>query len=337
MFVTIEKQLKLISKFLNRSEFQWKAIVDDRRSIAFISWYKKAINEIKKLSSLNVLIPDNIWYSLWRWYPSINSEILEVFEKLAKVGLEIDIEVVKNKYYKKVSKNILNLYWLNFSYKETNNIKWIEKYVKIKDFSIDIHYIINNYITVIEADDNLIKDNIDLYNKKYKTYIWLKNDLKYEKNIKYRGELEKYFLDYRIFEFKNRIKFYTLLQNHWYETLDQVFSKAKINIDKINYYKNISVKDNNYTWKIHKVYNVVSSKKMIQDYIMIAENTNPEFISAFYKAKFICVETESELSHASITCKELNIPLALWAKGIFLATENGKRIEINTKIKVIYL
>jgi phosphohistidine swiveling domain-containing protein len=44
---------------------------------------------------------------------------------------------------------------------------------------------------------------------------------------------------------------------------------------------------------------------------MVAENTNPEFIYAFYKAQFIAVETNSELSHAAITCKELDIPLAL--------------------------
>jgi hypothetical protein len=44
---------------------------------------------------------------------------------------------------------------------------------------------------------------------------------------------------------------------------------------------------------------------------MIAENTNPEYLNAFYNASFICVDTNSELSYAAITCSELNIPLAL--------------------------
>jgi len=76
---------------------------------------------------------------------------------------------------------------------------------------------------------------------------------------------------------------------------------------------------------------------MKKKYIMIAENTNPEFINAFYKASFIAVETASELSHAAITCKELKIPLALGAKNIFLASENEKEININTNNKIINL
>jgi phosphohistidine swiveling domain-containing protein len=50
---------------------------------------------------------------------------------------------------------------------------------------------------------------------------------------------------------------------------------------------------------------------MEEGYIMVAENTNPEFIYAFYKASLILVESSSELSHAAVTCKELDIPLAL--------------------------
>lgn len=72
-------------------------------------------------------------------------------------------------------------------------------------------------------------------------------------------------------------------------------------------------------------------------YIMFAQNTNQELIKAFYNSTFICVETNSELSHAAITCKELKIPLALWAKNIFLTTTNLQELYIDTKNRIIYL
>lgn len=336
MFISIEKQLKLIRYFLEQPEFKWKAIINDIRMLPFLSWYKKAINEVKLLSSLKIFLPDNIWFSLWKWYPPKFSKLLIIYEKLSKKWLELDFEVIRYDLYKEMNKNIIIFNWTKVLFKKYNNIKEIYTYIKITNFNICIDNIINSYLTVIKADDNIIKYNLQLYKNKYKKYIDLKNDLIKEKCVKYKDELINYFIDYRLFEFKNRIKFYRTLESYWFETLDDVFSWKKLDIKSINYYKNISVKKEKYIWICHKVYNVVSSKQMKKDYIMIAENTNPEFIEAFYKASFICVETSSELSHAAITCKELKIPLALWAKNIFLATSNLQKLNIDTKKQTIY-
>jgi len=337
MFLPIKKQLDLISSFLNMPEFKWKAIVNDNRMIPFLSWYKDAINEIKNLSSLEVFLPDNIGFSLWKWYPSRGSKILKLYEYLSSKWLELDFEVIENSLYNKINTKIILLSGVKISVQKSKNIRTIKDYHKIINFNTNIQTCINSYLTVIKSDDNFISNNIKLYNKNYKKYVELKANLKYEKDIKYKEKLIKNFLDYRIFEFKNRVKFYKTLQSYWYTLLDDVFNWKKIDIKIINYYKNISIKKEKYIWKVHKVYNIVSSKQMKKKYIMIAENTNPEFINAFYKASFIAVETASELSHAAITCKELKIPLALGAKNIFLASENEKEININTNNKIINL
>lgn len=337
MFISIEKQLKLIKYFLDQPEFKWKAIINDIRMFPFLSWYKKAINEVKILSSLEIFLPDNIWFSLWKWYPPKFSKLLIIYEKLSKKWLELDFEVIRYDLYKEMSKNIIIFNWTKISLTKPNNIKEIYKYHKITNFTTGIDNIINSYLNIIRVDDNIIKYNLQLYKNNYKKYIDLKNDLIKEKFIKYKDELINYFIDYRLFEFKNRIKFYRTLESYWFKSLDEVFSWKELDIKSINYYKNISVKKEKYLWISHKVYNDVSSKQMKKDYIMIAENINPEFIDSFYKASFICVETSSELSHAAITCKELKIPLALWSKNIFLATKNWREISIDTVNKIINL
>jgi len=64
MFIPIEKQLELISDFLNREEFKGKALIIDNRFFPIISWYSMDIS----LSNLNVIISDNIWFLKWRFY-----------------------------------------------------------------------------------------------------------------------------------------------------------------------------------------------------------------------------------------------------------------------------
>lgn len=337
MFLSISKQLKLIKYFVSFSEFWWKCLIIDNRFFPIISWLDKEI-EIGSLSSLNIIIPEWRWFKLWKFYPKQGTELFTFYELLIKKWLEIDLDILNLEKYNYYKQKQIRYKWLNISLiPNKNTLNLYQKYFNLlDDFSLNNKWIVPRFLKKIKPDNNIIKLNIEMYLNNFKKYINFKKSIN-NKEIKYKKELEKYFLDYRIFEFKMRIKFYKLLLNKWYTTLEEVFEWKTIDIKKINYYKNISVKDEKYTWIIHKVYNVISSKEMKDWYIMVAENTNPEFIDAFYKAIFIAVETNSELSHAAITCKELKIPLALWAKNIFFASDNWQKININTKNKTINL
>ena len=137
---------------------------------------------------------------------------------------------------------------------------------------------------------------------------------------------------------KKMIIWYKILLYEWYNNISEISNKRLINKTYIKYIKNISIWNIKiHSWKISKVYNLKTANNFKKWNIMIAENTNPEYLNAFYNASFICVDTNSELSHAAITCSELNIPLALWAREIFLATTEKQKIKINTQQKIIYL
>ena len=330
---SLEKQLKLISFFTNLPDFKWKCIIVDNRFFPIISW---CFDELKiwTLSSLDIFLPSNIGFSVWKFYPKSWTKLWELFEKLVNSWIEIDIDIVEVKYYNEFNNNKILFKWLNVSLEEKSEYV---NYTKETNFDIkNYHHFIKKYLKAIKPDDNSIRDNIDMYYKNYIRYInFYQNNINNE--LPYKKQLYNYFLYIRLIEFKNRIKFYKTLYNAWYKTLDEVFSWKTLDFKEINYYKNISVKKDLYDWKVHKVYNVISSKQLKKGDIMVAENTNPEFINAFYDSSFICVETDSELSHAAITCKELDIPLALWSNNIFLATDNGQHIKINTNQKIINL
>jgi len=337
MFLPIKKQLDLISSFLNMPEFKWKAIVNDNRMIPFLSWYKDAINEVKSLSSLEVILSERIWFSVWKWYPPDKSKLLEFYNKLSNKWILLDIEVVKyTDYHKKLNKSIKYSNILVLIY-ESSNIKAINKYPKIINFNKPLSTIVDDYESVIRWDCNDISANIKTYKQNYKSFLLLKKKVLMTGNIKYKNELLEYFIEYRLFEFKMRINFYKLLQNYWYITLTQVFNQEKINASSISYYKNISVTKNKYIWKIHNIYNIDSCNKMKIGDIMISKNTAPQFINWFMKASFICVETKSETTHAAITCKELKIPLALWCVWIRNMLNNWDSITIKTDKKSITL
>lgn len=331
--LNLDSQLKLISDFLNRPEFKWKAIVVDNRFFPIITWFYYDL-KLWKLSSLDVYLPENIWFELWKFFPQKGSKLSIIYEKIIKLWIEIDIDILEIVEYNKYKKN--NITFNNLTVSLSKKIEYV-RYTKETNFDIkNFNNFINKYLKAIKPDEKNIIKNIVMYKNNYKLYINFYEKNK-NKNFKYKYELYNYFLNIRLIEFKNRIKFYQTLYNSWYRTLDEVFSFKNININKIIYHKNISVKKDEYVGKVHKVYNVVSSKQIKDNYIMVAENTNPEFLDSFYRAKCIAVETDSELSHAAITCRELSIPLALWSKNIFIATSNDIEINIDTKNKIINL
>jgi len=87
---------------------------------------------------------------------------------------------------------------------------------------------------------------------------------------------------------------------------------------------------------VYKIYHRDDLKDFPDDAIMVAYNTNPEYMSAFLRARAVMVENTSQLSHTAITCREFNIQWVLWAIGC-MNFKNGDPIEIHTIDKTIRL
>lgn len=294
------------------------------------------MKEVKKLSSLNVCIPLLLWKQLWKWYPPRDSTIHSLYEKISNIWLEIDVIVVSEEEFVCIIEKSVTFNDMKVSFYESNRFGWVNNYSKWFIFHRDFHSMIREYLPVIKPDNDCILTNMNTYLELYHRYILHKKRILKLNDLDYKEELIKYFLDYRIFEFKVRYKFYKTLYEKSYNKISEALSWSQENVKNINYFKNISVHQKEIIWRVYKVFNLESSRKIPRGAIMIAQDTNPEFLGAFYKSKCICVETSSELSHAAITCKELWIPLALWARDIFFVTDDGKEIRVNTEEKVIY-
>ena len=312
----MSKELSVIKKFC--INFFWNNfIINDNRFLPFLTWIYKDYNFFS-LKSIKIYIIWNV-KDIETYYPSWN--IKKEYEKLLYQGIYLDLCLCNKNYFYKM---------------KLKSYKFENIYCHINFWKKDIEYSsTDSIINHIQTDDNNINKNILNFLYEYKKNLNLFK-IKKEK-YKYMNLFISFYLEPKIKSLKNKIKFYKKLEDYWYKTLNEVFNWQLLDIKEINYYKNISIKKNIYTWKVHKVYNIFSSKLMKENYIMVAQNTNPEFIESFYKAKIVCVETKSELSHACITCKELGIPLALWAKNIFFTSENWKNISINTNKKMINL
>lgn len=87
---------------------------------------------------------------------------------------------------------------------------------------------------------------------------------------------------------------------------------------------------------VYKIYHRDDIINFPADSIMVAYNTNPEYMSAFLQAKAVIVENTSQLSHTAITCREFNIMGVLWAVGCMNFKDNDF-IEIDTINKIIKL
>ena len=318
------KIFELFLKELDKNKIEY--IIIDNRFLPFISGLYKFKKNFFALNSIKILLK---WIQNSKYYPSWSLRIK--YEDLSKKWLEIDLLEWTHDTFIKYDKESFFFHWYKVF------IDRNKYFIELDNFEIDFKRK-EWLVCYLDAWNRSLFINFKKFKMDYIEYIKIVNNInRWNYKVNYVDKLKELYLFPKLIVLKVKIKYIKLLLNAGYKTLEEVFNWKKINLKKIKYYKNISVKKEKYIWKVHKVYNVVSSKEMKEWYIMVAENTNPEFIDAFYKASFIAVETDSELSHAAITCKELKIPLALWAKNIFFATKNWQEININTKKKVIYL
>lgn len=335
--MNISSQITFLSVLLNQDEVKWLAIVNDSRLIPLLSLSKECIKLVSDLNSLEIILPENKIRKVWKWHPPLNTRIWKIYQKYISSWFQLDFSVVPKKEYNRHYFDRIKFCNFYVSISLSDNIKRVIDYPKYTFFNGNIDEMIEDYITVIRSDSNIIIENLFLYKKLFKEYLNTKKSITTDSSIQYKDELINLFLDYRIYEFKNRIKFYTRLYSFGYRKLDQIYNVKTSDLAEIRYKKNICVKLNKYLWQVHKVYTVDTSKMIGEGDIMVAHNTNPEFIFAFNHAMIICVESDSELSHAAITCRELKIPLVLGAKGIFNATKNWDKISIDTIEKKIIL
>jgi len=70
--------------------------------------------------------------------------------------------------------------------------------------------------------------------------------------------------------------------------------------------------------------------------ILIAESTNPDFLSAMLKAKAIITEMGGLLSHSAIISREFNIPCVIGVKEVTTKITTGRKIIIKTN-GVVYV
>ncbi len=70
--------------------------------------------------------------------------------------------------------------------------------------------------------------------------------------------------------------------------------------------------------------------------ILVAEQTNPDFVPAMKKAVAIVTERGGRTSHAAIVSRELGIPAVVGAAGVMQAVKNGLVITVNGSTGEIY-
>lgn len=328
----LREQLLEIYNLLSHKFFQWEwVLLDNRLLLVYIS---KALAETLHidLSSIKIYIPISIGGKLGAFYPGYNfdSDFKYQYEELLKKGLHIDIYVRSEEVYRELRDNIV--FVDNIPLSLDFEKEYSHKKIKNNLYELDSASVVN----LISCDLENIQENYNFYMHEYLSYInilWLLKD----KRFKYKDLLQSYFFYFELTKYKAAIKFYREVSRRWYKTLWEYLSWCVIDKKLIRYDKNISINSDRYVWKVHKVYNIETAKTLQKWDIMVAENTNPEFLQAFYNASCICVETRSELSHAAITCKELNIPLILGAVDIFLSCVDWQNIVIDTIKKEVYI
>jgi len=75
--------------------------------------------------------------------------------------------------------------------------------------------------------------------------------------------------------------------------------------------------------------------KVHQGEVLVAEQTNPDFVPAMKKAAAIVTERGGRTSHAAIVSRELGIPAVVGAEGIMSKIKDGQVITVNGSTGVI--
>ena len=297
--------------------------------------------------SLGVVIPQRVWGSEWAFFPDKSSNIFSQYEELIKQNIVVDIFVISDKLFDKISKIRINK-----SYFSPNFLKHLWKSIYTEESHINndiykdykeqwIEYIIQKYIFrflpigVEGSLDTRIKKSY----KNYSLFLELRNFLTSDYFWRdFSKVIDNFFIREELYKIKFEIQFLSILLKEWFTTFEKIIErKTDLSLKTIQYKSNVAVKPwiTKFRWNIYKVYNKRTSSSFPSWAIMICKTTHPEFMNAFWKASFVCAETSSELSHAAITCRELWIPLALGAKNIFFAHANGDSIDIDIKKRQI--
>lgn len=345
---------KKVLDFINLEIFQSKCVFIDSRILFYGSnIFEKISQKVElydflqresKLNSIWIVIPDSLWFSLWAFYPW-EWHIRNKYEDLLKEWIELDIFVVPTDKYEQLK--IINLWKFNFSPSE---LRFLSKSFLFPSRSLDRwHDLLKNYnekwilyllstwwFRFLNAGlhgsiKQIIRDSYHNINLLIKFKNFLNNN-----EIIYSDLLMKFFIPEAIFKTKIQLLFFSLLLKEWYSDIEDIATWKILKKDEVEYIKNISLIEwSMYSGFVEKVYNKDTANSFLKWNIMIAKNTNPEFLNAFYNAKMVCADTKSELSHAAITCRELKIPLALWCDNLFFSVENNDFITVNTKEKII--
>ncbi len=77
-------------------------------------------------------------------------------------------------------------------------------------------------------------------------------------------------------------------------------------------------------------------RKILSGDILVAEQTNPDFVPAMRKAVGIITERGGRTSHAAIVSRELGIPAVVGAKGVIKLLKDGMVVTLNGSTGEIY-
>lgn len=320
--------------FLHLQELLWddffsdkKYIIDDNRILPLIIHHELVTYLDVRFDSLKLLICESQNLQKWYIYPENGSNFQKKYEQLSLAWYELDIMVISKKQFNKLSQKKITYKWIEMSLEFEHDF-WIFSQKVFSDLQAE-----KNILHHISHDKANIYENIVYFRNMYLRYIEVYR-LFSQKEFMYKHEFLFYFLRYYILKFKWKLKVYESLFSEWYTNMWE-YLEWKISSSQkwreVWFLKHIHM-DSNITWSIHKVYNKQSASNMKRWDIMLAYNTNPEFLKAFYSAKAVCVETFSELSHAAVTCRELWIPLVLWASWIMdLGDWQNITIDISQK------
>lgn len=338
-YLYIDDVYKYMPSFLFKIKYFfiliYKIITFDYKIKKLDNYLKKFYKDFKKinLETLNL----NELYLLYKefeqnlsylWYITIDNDF--VIMKLAK---NIDLASInwlisanqlfflkEVSMWKKTKKEYLETYWHRF---------WDELKLEVWDIWENL-----------EEFENLIKKykNIKL-EKKDSLLSWNKFLSKYIKNR------EKF----RLYRSKNFSVARKIFLEIWKKFVEEKIIKKTDDIfdldinyifDKIlslnNVYEKWSEKLliwKSFEWKVLVIDKFHIPKNTPE--IIVSKNFDPGWIILLWWIKWIILENWNMLSHISIICRELNIPLLIWVKDATKIYKNWDRLKINSNWEIL--
>ena len=323
----------------------WQYIVTEHFPTSLISLYEETVWGLFGTKLYINAEKYGKWMELWSYFyfPQWSSEDILYRQLIDSFSYEIDLKLAlrDDVYDSWLSYNKIPL--ILSPQERTANVVLLDDFLYIdsrNEFLLEMSHHAKYH--EFFYGNEVLQEGYAIYQNKLQSllliYKYLSNNIPSIDGVEYRT------VQLALMSEINKIRFHVELTKKamffGYKTLSHV----KIDLEKdfslleVTYQENIWNIERETYWlgNLSKVYNRDDIKNFPKWAIMVAYNTNPEYMAAFLSAKAVIVENASQLSHAAITCREFSIPWALGASGC-MGFQNNATLEIDTQNKIIQI